>query len=84
MLEHVKTIELFIKEESFSGILLFTATILAVIVANSPLGADYFALWQMNLGMAIGEKTISMNAKEVMSHSTVVKTIKQFYKESLE
>ncbi len=40
----------FIKIESFSGILLFGATILALIWANSPLGYIYEELWQREVG----------------------------------
>lgn len=51
----------FIKDESFSGILLFLAALLAVIIANSALSDQYFALWETKLGIAIGEHTISMS-----------------------
>jgi len=40
----------FVKLESFSGILLFSATILAMIWANSPYADSYQALWQTKLG----------------------------------
>jgi NhaA family Na+:H+ antiporter len=53
----------FIQNESFSGVLLFVATILAVIVANSSFSQSYFELWNTPLGMAIGSHTISMNIK---------------------
>ncbi|VAY87797.1 Na+/H+ antiporter NhaA type [hydrothermal vent metagenome] len=61
MNQHLKAIERFIKDESFSGILLFIATIAAVMVANSTLSNDYFALWNMDLGITLGSSTISMN-----------------------
>lgn len=41
----------FVKIESFSGILLMFATILALIWANSPLGDSYRDLWQYNIGI---------------------------------
>ncbi|HFU73990.1 MAG TPA: Na(+)/H(+) antiporter NhaA, partial [Helicobacteraceae bacterium] len=44
MIQHLHTIERFIKDESFSGVLLFMATLAAVIVANSALGASYYTL----------------------------------------
>lgn len=40
----------FVKIESFSGILLMFATIVALIWANSPFAASYQALWQYKLG----------------------------------
>jgi len=40
----------FIKLESFSGILLFSATILAMIWANSPYAESYQALWGTKIG----------------------------------
>ncbi|MEA3316065.1 MAG: Na+/H+ antiporter NhaA [Campylobacterota bacterium] len=61
MTQHVETIQRFIKGESFSGILLFVATIAAVMVANSALSESYFALWNMALGVTIGDFVISMS-----------------------
>jgi len=61
MTQHLHTIERFIKDESFSGVLLFIATLAAVIVANSALSDSYFALWDMALGVTLGEHAISMN-----------------------
>ncbi|MCM4166540.1 Na(+)/H(+) antiporter NhaA [Arenibacter antarcticus] len=42
----------FSKIESFSGILLFTATIIAMLWANSSYGESYQALWQFHLGIS--------------------------------
>ncbi|WP_194852280.1 Na+/H+ antiporter NhaA [Nonlabens antarcticus] len=42
----------FIKIESFSGILLLFATIVALVWANSSLGDSYNALWQYEIGIA--------------------------------
>ncbi|MBT3280144.1 MAG: Na+/H+ antiporter NhaA [Campylobacteraceae bacterium] len=61
MTQHLHTIERFIKDESFSGVLLFIATIAAVIVANSAFSQSYFDLWHMALGVTLGEHTISMD-----------------------
>lgn len=41
----------FVKVESFSGILLFGATIIALIWANSPYAANYEALWDFKFGI---------------------------------
>jgi len=61
MKKHLLAIERFIKDESFSGVLLFIATLAAVMVANSSLSDSYFELWQTNLGVTLGDKTISMS-----------------------
>ena len=60
MLEKITSIQNFINKEALSGILLFIATVLAVIVANSSFGQQYYDLWNMPLGITLGEKTISM------------------------
>ncbi len=41
----------FIKIESFSGILLLFATLLALVWANSPFGDSYRELWQYEIGI---------------------------------
>jgi len=61
MSHNLKIIQKFIKDESFSGILLFVATLLAVLIANSSLSTYYFDLWNMNLGLSIAGKDISMS-----------------------
>lgn len=40
----------FVKLESFSGILLFSATILAMVWANSPYADTYQAIWETKIG----------------------------------
>jgi len=42
----------FVRIESFSGILLFLATIIALIWANSPLAHIYQSLWQFKIGIS--------------------------------
>lgn len=49
----VNPIQKFIKIESLSGVLLFAATIIAVVWANSPLGDSYQQLWGYKLGVTI-------------------------------
>jgi NhaA family Na+:H+ antiporter len=44
----------FYKSESFAGILLFGATIIALIWANSPYSAYYESLWQYKIGISFG------------------------------
>lgn len=46
-------IQKFIQIESFSGILLFASTILAIVWANSPWGDLYESLWSYELGIRI-------------------------------
>ena len=41
----------YVKIESFSGILLFGATIIAIIWANSPYSHIYESLWQYKIGI---------------------------------
>lgn len=60
MIEKLITIERFINKEALSGILLFIATVAAVIVANSSLGQAYYDLWHLPLGINLGEHSISM------------------------
>ena len=53
--------EKFISKEALSGVLLFVATILAVIIANSSFGEDYYNLWHLPLGVTLGTHLISMS-----------------------
>ena len=61
MIKPLEAIERFIKDESFSGVLLFMATIAAVFVANSALSEMYFELWHMPLGVTLNGHVISMS-----------------------
>ena len=60
MIKKILIIEDFISKEALSGILLFIATVVAVIIANSSYGQSYYDLWNMPLGITFGEETISM------------------------
>ncbi len=44
-------VQKFIKAESFSGILLFFVTILALILSNSPIRDSFESLWQYEIGI---------------------------------
>ncbi len=55
------SLESFISKESLSGIILFIATVLAIIVANSSLGEQYYNLWHMPLGINLGDFKVSMS-----------------------
>lgn len=61
MIKKFLIIEDFISKEALSGVLLFLATIAAVISANSSLGQEYYNLWHMPLGVTLGDRTISMS-----------------------
>lgn len=61
MTKYIETFQDFISKEALSGFLLFGATLLAVIVANSPLSQIYYGLWNMPLGVTVGELDISMS-----------------------
>ena len=60
MIKKLVALEQFINKEALSGILLFVATVAAVIVANSSYGQAYYDLWHMPLGINLGEHNISM------------------------
>ncbi len=54
MLKQILTpFQKFVKIESFSGILLFGATMIAMLWANSPYSASYEALWQYKIGFSL-------------------------------
>jgi NhaA family Na+:H+ antiporter len=57
----VKALQDFISKEALSGIILFIATVLAVIIANSSLGQLYYDFWHTPLGISFGELDISMS-----------------------
>ena len=42
----------FVRVESLSGMLLFGATLLALILANSPLAGQFHSIWQYELGIS--------------------------------
>lgn len=50
----ISPIEKFVQIESFSGILLLSVTIIALIWANSPYGDFYDKLWKYKLGVELG------------------------------
>jgi NhaA family Na+:H+ antiporter len=53
----------FVKQESFGGILLFVAAILALLAANSPIVSEkYFALWHTEFGITIGDLSFIRDA----------------------
>lgn len=54
-------IKAFFNSEAAGGILLFICALLAMIVANSPFGEYYFALWEIPFGITIGERFIGMS-----------------------
>lgn len=61
MLNKFSQIQYWINKEAFSGVLLFLATLSAVIIANSPLGGAYYDLWHMPLGITLGDRSVSMS-----------------------
>jgi NhaA family Na+:H+ antiporter len=44
-----------------TGILLLVATLLAVVLTNSPLGPAFIALWEQDFGLTLGENTFRMS-----------------------
>lgn len=61
MIKNMPIIDQFISKEALSGVILFIATVLAVIVANSSLGQFYYDFWHMPLGLTIGTYNIDMS-----------------------
>jgi NhaA family Na+:H+ antiporter len=61
MSKHIKIFQRFVQDESFSGVLLFISTIIAVIIANSSLSGFYFEFWHTSLGVKLGEHVVSMD-----------------------
>ncbi|MGJ5640852.1 Na+/H+ antiporter NhaA [Formosa sp. S-31] len=55
----VTPISKFVQIESFGGILLFIATIVALIWANSPLAESYHAIWHYEVGFEFGNFKLS-------------------------
>ncbi len=49
--KYFTSIQKFIKIESLGGILLFSATILALVLSNLPFHASYSAIWQYKIGI---------------------------------
>ncbi len=44
----------FLHVEAAGGVVLLTCTVIALVLANSPLGDGYLALWETRLGFAVG------------------------------
>ena len=61
MIQKLITLNKFINKEALSGIILFLATVAAVIVANSSFGQDYYDLWHLPLGINLAGHEISMS-----------------------
>lgn len=52
-----------LKDEAISGKLIIVAVVLALIAANTPLGALYESLWATNLNIGLGDWSLSMDIK---------------------
>lgn len=53
----------FLKDETISGKLILGATLLALIVVNSPLHDAYEEFWQTNLSIGLGGRSLSMDLR---------------------
>jgi NhaA family Na+:H+ antiporter len=49
--QNLNPVQKFINAESFSGILLFFVTLLALILSNSPLKNSFDSIWQYEIGI---------------------------------
>jgi Na+:H+ antiporter, NhaA family len=47
-----------------AGILLFLATLLAIVLANSPMGPAFEALWREPLGISFGEMAFTLSLRQ--------------------
>ena len=56
-------IKKFVQMESFGGILLFFSALLAMVVANSPIGHWYFDLWEQKLGFSYGDHFLGFSLR---------------------
>jgi len=61
-----KILREFIKIESASGMVLFSATLLALILANSPLQSFYFNFFHSSLGLLFNRITVAINFKTLI------------------
>ena len=51
--------QVFLRQEASGGILLLVCTAVALVWANSPWGQTYYDFWHTNVGVAIGNYTLS-------------------------
>ena len=58
------TIQKFVRAKSFSGIILFTAAIIAMLIANSPFSHYYFLLLESNFFIGFLDFLFSMDMKQ--------------------
>ena len=65
-------IENFLAKEAYSGILLFGAAVLAMILANSPWSQNYFDLWHTPVGLEIGERILDMDLSHWVNDGLMV------------
>ena len=57
----VQPLQAFLETETSSAFLLLSATVLALVWANSPLGDGYERLWSTELGVGLGRWEIAMD-----------------------
>jgi len=58
---YINTFQNFISKEALSGVILFLAAVLAVVIANSSMSAIYYEVWDSPFGFTVGDITISMS-----------------------
>jgi NhaA family Na+:H+ antiporter len=62
----------FLKIEAAGGIVLFAATVIALIAANSPIADQYFAIWKTEVGFRIGGFEMFHSLKHWISDGLMV------------
>jgi NhaA family Na+:H+ antiporter len=55
----IRPFKIFVKTEQASAIILFFCTISALLLANSPIGEDFLAFWQINVTFQFGDIGLS-------------------------
>ncbi len=62
----------FLRQEAASGVLLLVAAIVALVVANSPMGDAWDALWATPVGVFVGDEVYGMSLHHVVNDALMV------------
>jgi NhaA family Na+:H+ antiporter len=62
----------FLREEAASGLLLVAAAVVALVLANSPMSAAWEDLWQVELGVGIGDAWYGMDLRHWVDDGLMV------------
>jgi NhaA family Na+:H+ antiporter len=62
----------FLRQEAASGVLLLGAAIVALVLANSPMGDAWEALWETHVGVFVGDQVFGMTLHHVVNDGLMV------------